>query len=65
MTTVTKNAAKRSLVAEHLVNNRDCARKQDIFRFKTIYHCNNIFDLNKIEAISIYLEQPELCKQKN
>ena len=33
-TTATKNAAKRSSVAEHLINNRDCARKYDISRFK-------------------------------
>ena len=29
-TTTTKNAAKRSSIAEHLINNRDCARKYDL-----------------------------------
>ena len=63
MTTATKNTAKRSSVAEHLVNNRECAKKHDLFRFKIIHHCNNETDLIKMEAISIYLEKPVLCKQ--
>ena len=29
MTTATKNAAKSFSVAEHLVNNRECAKKYD------------------------------------
>ena len=63
-TTATKNAAKRSSVAEHLINSRDCARKYDISKFKIIHHCNSVIDLVKLEAISIFLEKPELCKQK-
>ena len=51
MTTATKNAAKRFSVAEHLVNNRDCATKYDLSRFKITHHCNNVFDFIKIEAI--------------
>ena len=62
--TATKNAAKRSSVAEHLINNRNCARKNNLSRFKTINHCNIVFDLVKLEDISIFFEKPELCKQK-
>ena len=54
----------RSSFPKHLVNSRDCAKKYDLSRFKIIYHCNNVFDLIKIEAISKYLEKPMLCKQK-
>ena len=54
MTTATNNAAKRSSVAEHLVNNSECAKKYDLFRFKIIHHCSNITDLIKMKAISIY-----------
>ena len=63
-TIATKNAAKRSSVAEHLINNRDCARKYEISKFRIIHHCNSVFELVKLEAISIFLEKPELCKQK-
>ena len=54
MTTATKNAAKRLLVEEHLVNYRDCAKKYDLYRFRIIHYCNNEFYLIKMEAISIY-----------
>ena len=63
-TTAVKNAAKRSSVAEHLINNRDCSGKYDISRFKIIHHCNSVFDLVKFEAISVFLKKPELCEQK-
>ena len=64
-TTATKNAAKRSSVAENLINNRDCARKYEVSRLKIVHHCNSFFDPVKLEAISIFLKKPELCKQKN
>ena len=41
-TTATKNAAKRSSIAEHLINNRDCTRKHKISRFKMINRCINV-----------------------
>ena len=63
MTIATKNATNRSLVAEHLVNNRECAKKYDLSRFK-INQCNNVTDIIKMEAISIFLEKSVLCKQK-
>ena len=63
MTIATENATKRSSVAEHLVNNRECAKKYDLSRFKMLHQCNSVNDLIKMEAISIYLEKPVLCKQ--
>ena len=64
MTRETENATKRFSVAEHLVNNRECAKKYDLSRFKILHQCNNVTDLIKMEAISIHLEKPVLCKQK-
>ena len=64
MTIAPENASKRSSVAKHLVNNRECAKKYDLSRFKIIHQCNNVTDLIKLEAISIYLEKPVLCKRK-
>ena len=61
--TATKNAAKRSSVEEHLINNRGCARKYETSRLKIIHYCNSAFDLVKLAAISIFLKKPELCKQ--
>ena len=55
ITIVTENATKRSLVAEHLVNNRECAKKFDLSRFKILNQCNNVTDFIKMEAISIHL----------
>ena len=55
-----KNATKRSSVAEHLVSNRECAKKYDLSRFKKIHHCNNVTDLTTMETTSIYLEKPDL-----
>ena len=64
MTIATENATKRSSVAEHLVNNRECANKYDLSRFKIIHQFNNVTDLIKMKAISIFLVKPVLCKQK-
>ena len=58
MTIATKNATKRSSASEHLVNNRECAKKYDFSRFKILHQCNIVTDLIKMEAISIYLEKP-------
>ena len=58
------NAAKRSSIAEHLINNTDCANNYLLSRFEVMSHCNNVVDLVRLEAISIFLKKPELCKQK-
>ena len=64
MTRATENATKRSSVAEHLVNNKECAENYDLSRFEILHQCHNVMDLIKMEVISTYLEKPVLCKQK-
>ena len=61
----TKNAAKRSSVAEHLINNRDCTRKYDMSKFKIIHHCKSVFDLAKLEAISTFKKKQNCANKKN
>ena len=58
-------AIKRSPIAEHLYNKVKCKNKNyDLLRFKLINNCKNSIDLVRMEAISIFLNKPELCKQK-
>ena len=58
------NATKRSSIAEHLINNTSCANSYNSSRFKITNNCTNPIDLVRLEAISISLNKPELCKQK-
>ena len=58
------NATKRSSIAEHLVNSTNCANNYDSSRFKILNNCTSSMDLVRLEAISIFLNKPELCKQK-
>ena len=55
------NAAKRSAISEHLINNANCAYKYNISMFSIKKQCANKFDLIKMEAILIHLFKPELC----
>ena len=55
---------KRSLIVEHLFNNVNCATNYDLLRFNAINNGTNSLDLLKLEAISIFKNNPELCKQK-
>ena len=59
------NVAKRSSIAQHLINNPTCANNYNMDRFKIIKTCNNVFYLIKLEAICILLRKPVLCKQKD
>ena len=34
-------------------------------RLRVVRHCNNLGDLVRLEAISVILNKPKLCKQKN
>ena len=63
-TTAIRNAAKRSAIAEHLINNPTCAQKYSESNFKILRQCWNSFELVKLEAILIHLNKPDLCKQK-
>ena len=53
ITYATKNAAIIFIVAQHLVNNWDCAKKYDIPRFKITHHCNSVFVLLSLR-LSLY-----------
>ena len=59
------NATKRSLIAENLINNTDCANNYDLLRFKVINNFENLIDLVRSEAISNILGKPELHKQSD
>ena len=61
---VVVNAIKRWSIAEHLVKNTNCANNYDSSRFKILNNCTDSIDLVRMEAISIFLNKPELCKQK-
>ena len=57
-------ASKRSTIAEHLVNNSDCASNYNLNRYKIIKNCFRISDLIKVEAVYILIRKPILCKHK-
>ena len=58
------NATIKSSIAEHIVNYPNCGKNYEDIRFKIVQQCSNLYDLLKLEAIFIYLNKPELCKQK-
>ena len=58
------NATKKSSIAEHFMNNTNCANNYDSSRFKILNNCTNSIDLVRMEAISIFLNKSELCKHK-
>ena len=57
------NATKRFTIAEHLINNIYCANNYDKSRYNVINKSTNSIDSVRLEAISIFLNKPELCKQ--
>ena len=54
------NASQRSAIAEHLVNNSDCASNYNLNRYKIIKNCFSIADLIKFKAICILIRKPKL-----
>ena len=58
------NATRKSSIAEHLVKYPNCGKNYEDVRFKIVQQCSSVYDLLKLEAIFIYLNKPELCKQK-
>ena len=44
--------------------NVDCANNYDLFIFKVTNNCKNSIDLVRLKAISVFLNKPQLCKQK-
>ncbi len=59
------NAAKRSSIAEHLINIEDCANNYLQSRFRIISHCSNVIDLVRFEAISIFLNKQNCVRKGN
>ena len=59
-----KNAMKRSSIAEHLINNPSSGNNFEFSNFSVIRQCSNILDLIRLEAILIHLHKPKLCKKK-
>ena len=58
------NATRKSAIADHLVNYPNCGNNYEDTRFQIIQQWSDVYDLLKLEAICIYLNKPELCKQK-
>ena len=52
------------MISKHLINNPYCGKNYKDITFKIVQQCSNVQDLVKMEAIFIYLNKPELCKQK-
>ena len=57
------NATRRSSI--NLINNPECGNNYEDLRFRIVQQSSNVYDLIKMEAIFIYLNKPELCKQKD
>ena len=55
---------KTATKTKYLINIRDCAGKYEISSFRITNHCNSVFDLFKLEAISVFLSKQEFRKQK-
>ena len=62
--TTLKNAAKRSSVSQHLLENKHCGINYDASAFTVLHQGNNANHLKVLEAIFIILLEPELCKQQ-
>ena len=60
ISTVIKNVIKRSAIAEHLVKNLNCAKIYEQSKLKILRQYSIIFDLVKLEVISIYLNKHKM-----
>ena len=60
----TLNAMNRSSLVENLIKNPIFGKNFNDSSFKILKSTTNNFDLIKIEAITIHLNKPKLCKQK-
>ena len=57
ISTATSNTLKRSSISELLIKNPNCGKSYSEMKFRILRSCNNIYDLNKIEAIYIHLNK--------
>ena len=58
------NSTRKSTIAEHLVNNPEYGKNYKDVRFTIVKQFLNVYDPFKMEEIFIYLNRPQLCKQK-
>ena len=58
------NATRRSSMSENLVNKLEFGNNHGGVRFKIVQQCSNVYYLIKMEPTFVYLNNPELCKQK-
>ena len=54
----------RSLIAEHLINNRDCAVNSSADMFSILSKSHSSYHLKELETIYILSSRLSLCKQK-
>ena len=56
-------AAKKSSIANHLLENPECGKSFDWTRFKIVHKCKSLWQLKVLEAVTIASVQPDLNKQ--
>ena len=56
-------AARKSSVAQHLLENKECGKSFDWSSFTILHKCRSLFQLKVMEAITITTLKPVLCKQ--
>ena len=59
-----ENASKRSTIAQHLLENKECGKAHKDENFEILYKCRNLSELRVLEAVVITFLEPSLCKQR-
>ena len=63
-TGLNKRTNRSSAIAEHLLNNSDCANNYRDSKFSVISKERSEYHLNVLESLFIKTLKPNLCKQK-
>ena len=63
-TGLNKPSNRSSAIAEHLLNNSDCAKNYRDSNFSIISKARSEYHLSVLESLSIKTLRPNLCKQK-
>ena len=58
------NAAKRSAITEHLLENKKCGLTINKTKFSILCKCRSTFQLHVYESVLITAMEPTLCKQR-
>ena len=59
-----KPSNRSSTIAEHLLNNSDCAKNYSDSNFSTISKARNDYYLSVLQPLFIKTFKPNLCKQQ-